>query len=666
MQGVSDALLALFLKNADTVGWWFDSDLDEIVWTDNAAHIFGLPQSEASDILSLFAEREQKAWQEAIQQVQHGRGSFDIELPCTRGKEKKTWRVKGSFSHKIPNLTVLGTAQDVTEIKRLHHDVERNHYRYRNVIESAMDAIISVDKNQLIVLFNREAERVFGWRAEEATGQHLNTLIPERYHGAHKVHVDDFLVENGAHRAMGRSMELWAVRKDGSEFPVEASLSKFKTDGDIISTVIVRDVSAKKAYEKKMYKMAFFDPLTGLPNRNALFDESPALFQRASFLELALIDLDRFKDINDSYGHYFGDKVLAEIGAQLKRVAEEHGARVYRLAGDEFVVISVGKDLRRLTCQLMKIGNVPLQIDNHACWPGMSIGIARSPGDASNVEDLIKCADVALNISKQKGRGRIEYFREDLFSAIEARTLLTTKLEESIRNGELYYCFQPIIDTDTARTVGYEALARWCHNGQQVPPEVFMTLAEESGRIHVIQDHLFDFLAANVAKLGEDNYLAINISPSQMVAESFYRSLQRFLTESGFAAARLELELTERSLLLVGDEVVVLLERIKALGVKLSIDDFGTGYSCLSYLKDLPFDKLKIDRSFVMNIDNDPKNLAIVMTIINLAKNLGMSVLAEGVEKEGQANVLKRMGCHLFQGYLYSKPLTLSQLAEAC
>lgn len=666
MSTLCESLVDYLRQGARIGGWWMDARGGSFHWTDNVRTLFGVKKQSASpsldEALAFFSPYDQDKIHSALERALNKQESFDIEALVFTGTAAKHVRICGKYIHDIPGISLMGTVQDVSELKRLVQEVECNHSRYKNIIESAMDAIVSVDDSQTIVLFNREAERMFGWHVDEVLGKPLDILLLPRRRVAHVGHVQEPLQQEISHQVMGRSQAWWGIRKDGSEFPIEASLSRFDADNNSIATVIVRDVSATKDHEQRIHRLAFIDQLTGLANRNAIYNDFAELPASAVSLELALIDLDRFKDINDSLGHHVGDKALAEVGKILREIASEYRCRVYRLAGDEFVLISTGQTLERPCRRLLTKGNSPVLVDGYSLWPGLSIGLASWPEDGRTLEELIQCADAALQQAKQKGGGRLERFSADLFSYIEARVLLNSRLEESLEKHELYYCFQPIVDLSAGEAIGYEALAHWRHDGHLITPDIFVGLAEETGHIHRIQDYLFDYLAGCLDVLGESAYMALNISPSQFASDRFYVALQQFLSKTGFPPERLELELTERSLLLAGQEALSMIKRLKTLGVRLSIDDFGTGYSCLAYLKDLPIDKVKIGRSFVINIGNDPKNLAVVMTIINLAKNLGMSVVAEGIEHPSQVDILKKMGCRVGQGYWFSMPLSVEEM----
>lgn len=677
MPHVCESLMTHMGLEAKIGGWWMNASGERFYWTDSVHSFFGSGQRDNArftleSALVVFSATDREIIRKAMESTLKSHEPFCIEALLDEGDgcSKRYIRMRGQYVAGIPGIALMGSIQDVSEIKRLVAIAEHNQSKYKNVIESAMDAIISIDGAQKIVLFNREAERMFGYQAEEVLGQPLDILMPQRSRVAHEKYVGNYL-KDGAHsyRAMGRNSELFGRRKDGSEFAIEASLSKFKTEDDVISTAIVRDASIKKEYEKKIYTMAFTDKLTGLGNRNALYKEFPGILETREMLELALIDIDRFKDVNDSLGYHVGDNMLAKVGELLQDTASRYACHAYRLASDVFVLLSTHRSIDPACRSLLSRCSAPMLIEGNALWRGISIGVSST--DSSNtdkgvmLEGLIKCADAALLQVKQKGGGRIEYFNPNMLPFIEAKTLMHSHLEELLTRHEFYYVFQPIVDIRHGVTLGYEALARWRHDGHAISPETFIPLADESGYIHRIQEYLFRYLADCLDVLGDNAFLALNICPSQLASDRLHDSLLWFFAQTGFPPSRMELELTERSLLLVGQETMHRLQRLKNLGCRLSIDDFGTGYSCLSYLKELPIDKMKIDKSFVINIGNDPKNLAVVATIIDLAKRLGMATLAEGIENASQADVLLKMGCHEGQGYLYSKPLTVEQIRKA-
>jgi diguanylate cyclase (GGDEF)-like protein len=410
----------------------------------------------------------------------------------------------------------------------------------------------------------------------------------------------------------------------------------------------------KKAYEQEIQHLFFTDPLTGLNNRQALCRDFARHLPCPGFLELALINIDRFKDINDGLGHHTGDLVLMEIGRYLDEIADSRQCRAYRLAGDEFVFLAAECEIDAACRELLAAASMPVSIKNHFIKLNLSIGVARSPDHGDTFEALIQCANTAMQQAKQKDSGRIHYFKAELLPYLEAQALLTG-LEESLAQHELSYVFQPIFDLKQGEIIGYEALARWQHEGHSISPEVFISLADKTGQIHRIQDYLFDHLAKRLDALGDTAYLTLNISASQLASDQLLIAVKRFLSETGFSPARLELELTEHSLLPANDETVNRMKQLKALGIKFVLDNFGAGFSGLSYLRDFPIDKVKIDGSFITDIHHDQKSLGVILSIMNLARHLDIGVVAKGIENLSQADLMRKLGCQSGQGYLYSK-----------
>ena len=411
----------------------------------------------------------------------------------------------------------------------------------------------------------------------------------------------------------------------------------------------------EKVYEQEIQHLFFTDRLTGLGNREALCRDFAQHLPNSGFLELALINIDRLRDINHGLGLHAGDQVLMEIGRYLDEIAASRQCRAYRLAGDEFVLLAAEREIDAACRELLAATSVPMPIENYSINLNLSIGVARAPHHVNTFETIIQCADMAMQQAKQKGGGRIQYFRTELLPYLEAKALLASHLEESLAEHEFSYVFQPIFDLKQGEIIGYEALARWKHEGRPIPPDIFISLADKTGQLHRIQDYLFDHLAKRLDALGDKACLALNVSASQLASDQLFIGVQRFLNKTGFSPARLELELTEHALLPISDEIVNRMKQLQALGIKFVLDNFGAGFSCLSHLKDLPIDKVKIDRSFMTDIHQDQKSLGVMLAIINLARHLGIGVVAKGIESLAQADLMQKLGCESGQGYLYSK-----------
>jgi diguanylate cyclase (GGDEF)-like protein len=383
---------------------------------------------------------------------------------------------------------------------------------------------------------------------------------------------------------------------------------------------------------------------------------------------LILIDLDNFKIINDSYGHFYGDKILVEISKVLKEVFIST-AFIARMVGDEFgIVVNSGnkEEIKRLMQELHYKFSNPLQVDSIDVYITVSSGICLYPDDVKTMQEMYQAADAAMHNAKKRTQNNYSFydlqFKKDAISYTET----VTNLKQAVEKGELELYFQPQNDAQTGSIVGAEALIRWNYKGEVVPPDFFIQAAEKSGLIVEIGDFVLRKGFKTVKRWHDKKIakgrVAINVSAHQLTHLDFINTLKSMLQESGCEASWIELEITESSVLENPDLVIDLLQKIKALGFHISVDDFGTGYSSLSYLKNLPIDKLKIDRSFIMSIQTEPKNQIIVKTTIFLGNELGIHVLAEGVETEEEHSFLLENKIDSIQGYYYSKPLPLNKV----
>ncbi|SEK25765.1 diguanylate cyclase (GGDEF) domain-containing protein [Sphingomonas palmae] len=419
-----------------------------------------------------------------------------------------------------------------------------------------------------------------------------------------------------------------------------------------------------KEREERITHLAFHDGLTDLPNR-AFFQQSlDQAVARAKRLDekvgVLCLDLDGFKSINDTLGHPVGDALLRHVAQRLLRVAE--GAMVARLGGDEFaIVVSESDDLgrsRRLAQAVLDTFSEPLEVDGHTIATGSSIGISMYPADGKEAAVLLKNADLALYRAKQDGRGNFRFFEQSLDEAARRRRQIETDLRVAIRTGQLQLHFQPIVASDGEAIRGFEALLRWPHPERGfIPPVEFIPVAEETGLITQVGEWVMHEACRVATTWPEHVRVAVNVSPLQFRSQGFGSVVLQALSTSGLAPNRLEIEITE-SVFLEGETgVLQILHMLRALGVRVALDDFGTGYSSLSYLRSFPFDKIKIDRSFVTNVANDASAAAIVKAIVDLATALNMETTAEGVEDAGQHAELQAQGCSTLQGFLFSRPL---------
>jgi diguanylate cyclase (GGDEF)-like protein len=426
----------------------------------------------------------------------------------------------------------------------------------------------------------------------------------------------------------------------------------------------VRDISERKEAAARIAHLAYHDALTGLPNRAVFADRLGETIREAAAanepVAVLCIDLDGFKAVNDLHGHTAGDELLVEVAQCLQSVAgHEHLAA--RLGGDEFAIVQRGIDqpyqANILGKRVLEALGGQFEIGGRKVGISCSIGIALYPQDASTPENLVKNADMALYRAKADGRGTLRFYEKKMDEAVRERRLLEADLHQAIDRGETKIHYQPLADLESGRILGFEALARWDHPVRgEVPPDLFVPVAEESGFICKLGAWVLRGACAEAATWQDELRVSVNLSPVQFAFGDLAAEVEAILKETGLDPARLDLEITEGLLLEDSERALFILRRLKALGVKISMDDFGTGYSSLSYFRIFPFDKVKIDQSFVRDMIDNPQAMAIVRSVIGLGQGLGMPVVAEGVETQAQFDALIAEGCDQAQGYLISRP----------
>ena len=434
---------------------------------------------------------------------------------------------------------------------------------------------------------------------------------------------------------------------------------------------VSEDISERKRAEAQIARLAHYDPLTELPNR-VLFQQSlrEALSRSArqgDTVAVHCIDLDRFKVVNDTLGHPAGDILLRAAAERLRGCVRE-GDTVARLGGDEFAVVqcgvSHGSDASRLAMRIVEAMAQPFDIQGQQVVAGASVGVALSPQDGLEPDELLQKADMALYRAKKEGRGSFHFFERAMDETLQARRLLELDLRRALGAGEFALHYQPIYSLTEDRITGCEALVRWLHPERGIiSPAEFVPLAEEIGLIGGLGDWVLREACREAGSWPSDIRLAVNLSPIQFRDRHLVQSVISSLAASGLDPCRLELEITESVLLQDSAANLAMLHDLKSLGVRISMDDFGTGYSSLSYLRSFPFDKIKIDQTFVRDIIDDPNALAIIKAVTGLGASLGIVTTAEGVESVEQLDQLRRQGCQEIQGYLISRPVPASELA---
>jgi len=433
------------------------------------------------------------------------------------------------------------------------------------------------------------------------------------------------------------------------------------------------DLTEMRRSQQNETRLAHYDSLTGLANRfqmSQLLEKIlGALNREHRACAVFLLDLDRFKQVNDTLGHPAGDALLKQVAQRLEWTVGDSG-RVGRLGGDEFKVILPGRskseELARLAGRIIENLSQPYVIDGHRVLIGASVGIARCPQDGSTSEELIRNADLALYAAKDGGRGRHHFYAADLHSDAEERRQMEADLREAIANGSLELHYQPVVETTTERITGFEALVRWTHPRLgALSPAKFVPIAEEAGLISQIGEWALRTACHDLASWPAGVRVAVNVSPLQFANPALPSVVVQAIAQARVDASRLELEITESVFLNDDDQNEGMFAALKRIGVRLALDDFGTGYSSLGYLKKAPFDKIKIDQSFVRGAtEKGSRNGAIISSIVNLAEALGMETTAEGVETHDELDLMRALGCSHIQGYIYEKALTATQVTQ--
>ena len=544
-------------------------------------------------------------------------------------------------------------------------------------LNSISDAVICTDIDCNIDYLNIAAEKITGWSREEAYGKPINQVFNIIHSGTRKHAYSPIGLVLQTNKPRTLSPDTLLIKRDGTEVAIEDSTSPIHNwDGQLTGVVIVfHDVSAAKAMAKKMAHLAQHDFLTNLPNRMLLNDRIAQAITLANRhqtqLAVLYLDLDNFKNINDSLGHLTGDKLLQSVTKRLKECVRDSDT-VSRQGGDEFVILlaeiknsrdaalSAQKILDHLQ-PLHKIGKSQLHVTT-------SIGISVYPTDATDAETLLKSADTAMYFAKDKGRNNYQFFIADMNTREVERLIIESNLKNALDKQQLFLHYQPKVNLITGQITGAEALLRWKHDEWgEVAPDIFVNVAESCGLIVPIGRWVLR-QACKQAKTWQDAGLppitmAINISAQEFLQKDFVEGVRAVLLETRLAAHSLELEITESVLMRDAECSTSILQQLKKMGVKLSVDDFGTGYSSLSYLQRFPIDILKIDQSFVQNIESAKDDGIIVSAIISMGNSLKLKVVAEGVETPSQLAFLKARHCEEGQGYFISHPLTAEKFA---
>ena len=621
----------------------------------------------------IHADERCRVRRETMVAVESGkRYVLEYRITCKDGTEK--WvKERGQPVLDEQGKPVLeGFIEDITEQVGANRRQIEAELRYRSIFENSVIGIFQTTADGHYLAANKALATLYGYKTPQELMISLQDIATRLYvdpgrrdQFKHLIQEFDKVIE----------FESEVFCRDGSRIWISETAHAVRdSEGELIYYEgTVQDVTQRRMHESELEFHATHDVLTGLPNRNLLQDRLEQAIHQAQRsggqVAVALIDLDNFKFINDSLGHSVGDQLLVEMSQRL-RDSLRGTDTIARYGGDEFVLIlSDELDIKAATLVLDRVQAAvkeSIELGGHNLHIGCSIGVSVYPDDGGDLQTLLRHADAAMYFAKQQGKGQYQFFTSSLNVAIEERMSLESELRRAIDAKELTVYFQPKV-TSRGRPSGFEALARWTSpEFGVVSPARFIPLAEETGLIGQITDFVLETACREAASWSKRGFgplkVAVNLSARSFRTDDLPAYVASILTDTGLPAAQLELEITESMLLGDTDHTVAILEKLKMLGVSIAVDDFGTGYSSLAYLKRLPLDVLKIDRSFVTGCERGGDALAIPRAIISLGHSLGLKIVAEGVENEGQLRALEAMGCELFQGYLFARPLDVRSL----
>ena len=581
---------------------------------------------------------------------------------------------RGHHSEPVPPSGVPEIAALETSLERMRQaltgtTISRDYLD--TVLNSMSDAVLVTAPDGRIRTVNAAAGELIGRNSTELVGVELESLVADEHRAAFSI--ERMLREHG---------ETVVSTARGQTIPVSVRASTISSHDPAFqgNIFVLRDITERKRAERRIRYLARFDMLTKMPNRmqfqHLLHQAITRCLRQSRGLVLLYVDVDNFKEINDTFGHAAGDRVLETLSDRLVRALPKESV-VGRLAGDEFAVFVETADGARerreqagaLARLLLASVSRPLHVGDHELEATVSIGIATCPEDAENVIDLIRDADAAMYHAKRAGRNCHVFYAPEMNIAAVERLLLKSKLRRALERDEFLLRYQPKVDLTSSKVVGAEALLRWRLPGHgEIAPAQFIPLAEESRLILEIGAWVLNQVCSDYAswqkEIADPGLVALNLSLKELSQASFIPRCRSVFEKHGVSPSRVELEITETTLMMDSERTLPLLDELRAMGVHLSIDDFGTGYSSLSALQQFPIGTLKIDQSFVRNAASDPDDATIVRTIIEMGRSLGLQVLAEGIETEQQREFLLASGCQFGQGRLFGEPVSADEFLE--
>jgi len=661
--------LVIAQKIAHLGSWEWDVVSGKTSWSDELYSIFGIEPASTPASYKGFLERvhpeDRETVKKVVQNALKKRQSItsyycrivrpDGSIRTIHGQGEVILDVAGKL------VSVVGTSHDVTERRQM----EEERARLAMIVASSSDAIFSISLDGVITSWNGGAENVFGYSADEIIGRQIFTIIPpERY--AERTQILQTILSG----EQLQHFETTRIRKDGRQIYVSITTSPLlDADGKIIgNSVIARDVTERRKMEEIIKHQAHHDTLTDLPNRQLFMDflslELAQARRDETKLALLFLDLNGFKQVNDTLGHSCGDRLLQEVGQRLRGCIRESDT-VARLGGDEFTVLmpALGRtdDVSIVLEKILGVFETPFILEDTVIDTTTSIGICMFPDDGDCGEELMKKADIAMYDAKGSGRNSYQFYNAEINSRTIKRQKMEKFLRKAVGKGELELLFQPLVCSDTRCIIGAEALLRWRHPEQGLlAPDQFLAIAETSGAIVPIGEWVIRN-ACDQARIWNDRgyplSVSVNLSNRQFHQPNLIEKTASILAETGLMPSQLEFDITEKSIMADVDFSLRSMQALTEMGVTLAIDNFGCGSSSLHLIKKMQTNKVKIDKSFVMNMLCEPDDLAVVNAVVAMSHNLKMKVVASGVETEDQLSAIRQSGCDQLQGYVISKPL---------
>lgn len=678
----SDQRYELAVEGANDGIWDWDIESDRFFFSLKNKEPFGYTDDELSEFHEsweklLHPEDKDKVAKEIQKYLDGKSGIYEsiYRLRCKDGNYR--WvlsRGKGIWDEDGQPVRMAGSHTDITEYMELQEALRKEKELSENIINGSAMIIVGFDLDGRIIEFNPYAEEVTGYNKKEVLGEKwYEIFIPNE-----KIKYTDEVVKTVLMGQAVSNQENQVVTKSGRRIDVMWNNKPFHNDkGDVIGFVATGlDITERKQMEEKLYELAYCDHLTGLPNRQMfeknLEDRIELARRKNEKLALLYLDLDNFKNVNDTLGHDFGDRLIKKIGNELMNVVENRN-NVARLGGDEFAIIlaheNTLEDLRTKIDNIMELLNKLWSIDGNELYVTSSGGVAIYPNDGENVQSLFKNADTAMYVAKENNKNCYKFYTHDMNEKSLNYLSMEKDVRKAIANDEFKLYYQPIIDLDANKIVGVEALIRWIHPSKGIiPPMDFLPFAEESGLIIDIGEKVVNKASEQLQKwldIGcERIKISINLSARQFHQEDLVEKIEKALEKRNLCGNDIIIEITENIAISDLDQSINILKKFKMLGISIALDDFGTGYSSLNYLKRLPVDIIKMDKEFIKDIHNSPDERSIAKTVIELGHSMNLTLTAEGIETEEQLKVLKAFNCDHGQGYLFSKPLPVEEIEK--